>query len=307
MYYPFLRGRQEELLATKALAIANKVDKIVPIIEPVNEPFKQLERTLEAFTKAKQEIIVILNPKNGYYQSNPTSVVNWYVTNHSKNPFIRPAILLDENTNDTVVSSIMIAISNSDAVMVHFGDITSPYLQGLVVSKSTSVFLLGKVSPSYISNVTCAKKIILQNTYTQQNNADYPHDEFFGNLHSTFQGLGYVGYGDFTTLENKYSTSGGQPYAVAIHVSYFTGTADSEMRVNHFKSKKSPTPGDAATKFSVALNNFFADVAANPGKFKNTLGFVQFQDCHTRQHFPGLGASKRYSIMHHVQNMQEYL
>lgn len=35
MYYPILRGRQNELLAIRELLSADKLEKVVPIIEPV--------------------------------------------------------------------------------------------------------------------------------------------------------------------------------------------------------------------------------------------------------------------------------
>lgn len=35
MYYPILRGRQNELLAIRELLIDGKLDNVIPIIEPV--------------------------------------------------------------------------------------------------------------------------------------------------------------------------------------------------------------------------------------------------------------------------------
>ena len=67
MYYPYLRGRQNELLCIRELLENNKLSrKIVPVIEPVrfNATFFS---TLSKFIEAKREIILIHNPKVGSF------------------------------------------------------------------------------------------------------------------------------------------------------------------------------------------------------------------------------------------------
>lgn len=306
-YFPFLRGRQEELLALKALVKAGRATNVSPIIEPVNKKFDQIDRTLEEYKKAGKEIYVILNPINGTHSQSFDLVEKWYITNHSTSQSVKPAILIDQTTSDKDVNKIITSLGDVEVLMAHFSDAPSLYVKGVVDTMEKSLFLHGKVTPSYIQSLSNPFKILLSNTYTQMNNADYKLVEFFSNLHSSFKSIGYSGFGDFTTLENKYSTSGGQPYAVAIHMSFLAGENKSEMWVNHFKSPKSATPGDAAGKFKVALDNMFKDFNKNPTKFDETLGFTSYKECHKNSHFPGLGSSKRYSIMHHVETLDNYL
>lgn len=67
MYYPYLRGRQNELLCIRELLENGKLSsKIVPAIEPVrfNATFFS---TLSKFIEAKREIILIHNPKVGSF------------------------------------------------------------------------------------------------------------------------------------------------------------------------------------------------------------------------------------------------
>ena len=67
MYYPILRGRQNELLAIKELLNASVLsDKIIPIIEPVKLS-PTLVNTLTAFTEANRDLILIRNPKVGSF------------------------------------------------------------------------------------------------------------------------------------------------------------------------------------------------------------------------------------------------
>ena len=65
MYFPYLRGRQNELLCLRELLEAEKLgEKIVPIIEPVRFN-STLFSTLTKFIDMHRNIIIIVNPKLG--------------------------------------------------------------------------------------------------------------------------------------------------------------------------------------------------------------------------------------------------
>lgn len=69
MYFPYLRGRQNELLCLRELLDRNKLSNtIVPVIEPVrcNSTFFT---TIKKFIEADRQIIIIKNPKVGKFQS----------------------------------------------------------------------------------------------------------------------------------------------------------------------------------------------------------------------------------------------
>ncbi|RGW12894.1 sce7725 family protein [Enterococcus asini] len=65
MYYPYLRGKQFDLLALKELVKAERLKKtIVPVIEPVKQS-KTLLQTLEVFRQKGQPFYLIDNPQAG--------------------------------------------------------------------------------------------------------------------------------------------------------------------------------------------------------------------------------------------------
>ena len=64
MYFPYLRGRQFELIALRELVERKKLDRIIPIIEPI-KPSAILLKTLECFVKYDREIAVVFNPAMG--------------------------------------------------------------------------------------------------------------------------------------------------------------------------------------------------------------------------------------------------
>ena len=64
MYFPYLRGRQNELLCLRELLEVDRLySTIIPIIEPVrcNSTFFT---TLKKFIEADRKIIIIKNPKD---------------------------------------------------------------------------------------------------------------------------------------------------------------------------------------------------------------------------------------------------
>ncbi len=69
MYFPYIRGRQYELLALKELVSRNLIcDRVVPIVEPVKLT-STLINTISEFTKANRIICIIRNPGVGNFTS----------------------------------------------------------------------------------------------------------------------------------------------------------------------------------------------------------------------------------------------
>ena len=67
MYFPFLRGRQFELLALRELLENDLIgDNIIPIIEPVRLS-SSLLKTVELFNKKNHKLVFVQNPSVGAY------------------------------------------------------------------------------------------------------------------------------------------------------------------------------------------------------------------------------------------------
>ncbi len=65
MYFPYLRGRQFELIALRELLEKDRIsEKIIPIVEPIN-PTSTLLKTLKVFLEKKRKIAIVQNPMVG--------------------------------------------------------------------------------------------------------------------------------------------------------------------------------------------------------------------------------------------------
>jgi hypothetical protein len=115
------------------------------------------------------------------------------------------------------------------------------------------------------------------------------------------------GFGDFLTVGDDYSETGGPAYAVTIHLTFIDSDKDDAMYIYHFKSKKQDTPENPAGKFKEALDLLIAAVDAPQTKILETSAIKEFRELHTKKHFPGLGYIKKLSMKHHIETLADYL
>ena len=66
MYFPYLRGRQFELIALRELLESERIgQEIIPIIEPVKPSATFIENFQKCFVNHDREIAVVFNPAVG--------------------------------------------------------------------------------------------------------------------------------------------------------------------------------------------------------------------------------------------------
>ncbi len=66
MYYPYLRGRQYELIGLRELCEKELLNNVVPVIEPVKAS-PTLLLLLKVFANYKKEFVIIKNPQVGSF------------------------------------------------------------------------------------------------------------------------------------------------------------------------------------------------------------------------------------------------
>lgn len=74
MYYPYLRGKQFELKALRDYSLENKnEDKILPIIEPVNQSTNVLSLAIDQLKSNGMLFSMIMNPNDGDFRHKTVS------------------------------------------------------------------------------------------------------------------------------------------------------------------------------------------------------------------------------------------
>ena len=80
MYYPYLRGKQFELIALRDVANENPDNhNICPIIEPVKENLKFLDNTIKGLKDHGEKFILVLNPNEGDFRGKSIDLVGGLV------------------------------------------------------------------------------------------------------------------------------------------------------------------------------------------------------------------------------------
>lgn len=146
---------------------------------------------------------------------------------------------------------------------------------------------------------------ILQCAKKEKRNIDYINnpDVLFSKNHLVYTKRGYQGFSDYSIVGNEYEESGFAPLAIAIHIVYFG--SNGELRVRHFVSDSNENISDPARKFEEAMKKLTH--WEHIGAIKHTIGLTNLINYYENGRFPGLGVIKKFSLMHHVELMGEFL
>lgn len=307
MYYPLLRGRQNELLAIKEL-LDNGIlkGKVVPIIEPVKLS-PTLVNTLEDFVSKNYRIVLIGNPKVGSYGSDARNSKNEQYKNRirtvcsEENCIIR-GYIVDGKTKDTISQWRQKPVNDDFIVTLCLNPDDVKYYDDARLN-DTDIATVVPYAPSF--RRIRKNRILIDDKFSKEDrNSDYigNEDQFFSDDHLYFADDGYIGFSDYSIIGAEYSESGFAPYAVAIHIVYFN--EEKELRIHHFVSDSNDDITDPARKFYEALGKL---IEWNRNMQLNTHAMKKFQEIFDAQSYPGLGVVKKLSIMHHLELVERFL
>lgn len=307
MYYPLLRGRQNELLAIKEL-LDNGIlkGKVVPIIEPVKLS-PTLVNTLEDFVSKNYRIVLIRNPKVGSFGSDARNPKNEQYKNRirtvcsEENCIIR-GYIVDGKTKDTISQWRQKPVNDDSIVALCLNPDDVKYYNDARLN-NTDIATVVPYAPSF--RRIRKNKILIDDKFNKEGrNSDYigNEDQFFSDDHLYFADDGYIGFSDYSIIGAEYSESGFAPYAVAIHIVYFD--EEKALRIHHFVSDSNDDITDPAGKFYEALEKL---IEWNKDKQLDTLAMKKFQEIYDAQSYPGLGVVKKLSIMHHLELVERFL
>lgn len=307
MYFPYLRGRQYELLAIRELLGNNLLGtEVFPIIEPVKAS-STLILSMNAFSKAKRKLGIILNPEVGSLEKdlnntkNVSIKANWeqalnseYITKFYHMTQGASQYLKKMQTSGTDLSTLGVVCATTDGIR-------------LLEENFTSVKPLFSLIPdeSIFRRRVRDNRVMFADRFVKQaRNTDYAEkvDEDFSSDHLFYDVDGYTGFSDYSVIGQDYSETGFAPYAVAIHIVYFD--LQGNLRIHHFVSDTNDDITDPAGKFEEAAQKL---MVWNSEKQLDTLGIRELSAAYQNKKYPGLGTVKKYTIMHHLELMGNYL
>lgn len=312
MYFPYIRGRQYELLALRELASNSLLgDFVTPVIEPVKLS-PTLIKTIAEYIRVKQSLAVIRNPAVGSFMKDYKEAKAGSKEETYKNEFVKLY------KDDLIIKSIILQ-KNAPSLLSHWDNNGVQRKDVLVINTDRNYLDLfddafGSNNPQYalIPDESAFRRrikrnrVILDDKFEKQSrNADYQdaEDEFFSDDHLYYKDDGLKGFADYSVVGNDYQEAGFAPYAVAIHIVYFA--EDNSLRIKHFVSDSNEDISNPAKKFYEAVSKLNEWYQANP--FAPTLGLTTLLQHYTDQTYPGLGSVKKLAVMHHLELMGKYL
>jgi hypothetical protein len=313
MYFPYLRGKQFELMALREISnFLGESQLVSPIIEPVKETKVTLEKTLTTLIDNNLNFNLVLNPTVGDIAKTKAfgeiikikdSTIGDY-TNY------QPTLIYDDKNRVNTLLKIISAHDLQNFSLIcnsvptdeeeFFSFIENQPIKYIIINEAIN-------SKRFLRNLkkTKIEKVTLNDPFNAlKRNVDYieKDDEFFSDEHLFFDEEDYIGFSDYLTIGQEYSDTGFLPYAVAIHLSY--KNSDNEFWIRHFVSDNNKDNIDVVGKFVEALSKLIAFIDKNGIK---TLACNEFRELFEKESYPGLGSVKKLSILHHIELVYNYL
>lgn len=313
MYFPYMRGKQYELITIRESAATMAAAGFVPIIAPVREQMRGLHKALEAVCDAGGRAVLIVNPEHGQLADNATVISGLLDHEFEGHDNLMVGIRLHADMTAAMAIEMCSAANGKPVALIHSG-----FEEAHDLARQLEAFPTIRTH-AFLANV-CGKlyqrkfkdkgvqSILIHDGFERRaRNRDHPESEFFSDLHVTFPDEGMDGFGDFLTVGDEYSESGGPAYTIAIHLTYIDHGQDDAMFVRHFLSDRQDTPKDPGGKFAEALAKLIQFLDGPLGyKVFQTSAVSEFRDLHARQHYPGLGYLKKLSMKHHIETLAIY-
>ncbi len=311
MYYPFIRGKQFELVMLREMAPKIAEWGFVPIIEPVKGNFPALKRALDQLIENKCRFILIANPQVGELKDDSSTLINEIVADHlSEYEQYAVGLLLTAEDSLNVAKDFFKTHALAIAV-IHNGFSDGKGLVELIDEKqpniSEHVFVMPHSTSLYRKRFKDSTRILVEDGFFSRNNREYPPSEPFSELYLTYSDLRGDGFGDFLIVGIDYKEGGGPAYAIAIHLTYADPKADDALAIKHYVSDQVDSPKDPAGKFFEALSKLAKDVNKSGSPIYKSRAVKEYLQLHKDQHFPGLGYVKKLSMQHHIELMAHLL
>lgn len=288
MYYPYLRGKQFDLLAINTLIKETRWSKkIYPIIEPVRDS-ATLKKTIELFDQKQLICYLITNPQVGTAKLFAEKRFEWKL-----------------GVESNVKSAEIVTKENPFKAELYVFNAHSPRKKEHLAIEENRLSVIPDQGRFRVLDVP--NKILLRQAFqVKKNVANYAEkvDDFYSDEH-LYLSPETKGFSDYTIEGSRYFDKGGPSRAIAIHISYFDAYLN--IRVKHFVSDNNENAQNQSGKFFEALEKLSEWYSRNQDQLLLTLGLEELLRYQETQKFPGLGTIKKWSLAHHLELIGAFL
>ena len=302
MYFPYLRGKQFELLAVRDSDFLLE-GRILPVVDPISVSKRNQNQVLSIADKGIR-FSLIMNGENVQGHDEPREIVKLFAYLDSKYPGrVLPAFEIRAGHTLPSLAKFSRAFRAHQCVVVHrnhnFSAVAIQRALRPLSQPSVQIILDGGVPHDLVGSLRAVGTVLLKDGFNRcRLNELYPARSNFGDLLYQYEHLGFDGFGDFSIIGDWYASGGGAPKTVALHL---TERERSSLIANHFVSTTPPTKGDTADKYFDALEKLVRYTRSPIRSSLDTKGVDGYLASYETHHFPQLGKPKQWSIMHHME------
>ena len=297
-YFPFLRGKQNELLAVSRLA-ARIVQsrRIIPIIEPVNWN-STTQKSIREFLGQSMSFLFICNPIHGTVMNTAGRLLQAMIGSSGGNSVI-PALYIDHATSRRAIDEFKRTYASKlELALIYLGE---PQTKIKEDDFEHHVFMPNRVRRQYRNAISPDRRVIIDDPFHRRpRNAEYPnHPEVFTDINTLGGNREKVDFGDFSIVGDHFADGGGPAHAVALHHIHFRSNSSFSLDLTHFVSDRTASAVDPTGKTLEAINHL---VRALSGLTPNdTEACREYREIRRSGSSRGLGYMKRLAIQHHLE------
>lgn len=308
MYYPYLRGKQFELLALREFSREFENNHtIVPIIEPVKKQVNGLNAAALSMIENGMKFAVILNPSDGDYRHTGIDndiLMSLTALTDDRDNWI-PAYIYKHNGRTLLDHAKQNNLLNLMIIFPSGADVNDEVLMEFLSKDEVAFVVSGNLSNNRSARgrlLRLGKALIsLEDRFNERpRNADYANevDEIFSEDFAYYQDDRLAGFADFTPMAKDFIEGGMLPYAIAIHLTY--QKSDDQIFVHHFVSDNNFDQSNIRGKFheaAVKIAPFFN----NNGLYHTSAIDELIRRADSDDGYPGLGYIKKLSVKNHLE------
>ena len=308
MYYPYLRGKQFELLALREFSREFENNHtIVPIIEPVKKQVSGLNAAALSMIENGMKFAVILNPSDGDYKHTGIDndiLMSLTALTDDRDHWI-PAYIYKHNGRTLLDHAKQNNLSNLMIIFPSGADVNDEVLMEFLSKDEVAFVVSGNLSNNRSARgrlLRLGKALIsLEDRFNERpRNADYANevDEIFSEDFAYYKNDGLAGFADYTPMAKDFIEGGMLPYAIAIHLTY--QKSDDQIFVHHFVSDNNFDQSNIRGKFheaAVKIAPFFN----NNGLYHTSAVDELIRRAESDDGYPGLGYIKKLSVKNHLE------
>ncbi|KAI1698998.1 hypothetical protein Ddc_18790 [Ditylenchus destructor] len=311
MYFPYLHGKQKEVLALRHLAAVLGADGVVqPILEPVRQAATSLRHTLEACEAHKLQIWLVVNPtRQDFEPLKPAQSMEWghqLYTSLPQRQWIHPVLTLGPALTPELVRRFA-HVFGTRPVGIVVGHDAPPLHDVMALLGGVQVqrvfFRDAEPAPKARASAGTAGCVWVEDRRLPDSADLRQRDRHpFTDRHLHYRAEGFVGFSDYTTLPSRPDMPDAPPRSECFRMSYIHHDAQrgDSIWTEHFTGYR-VSDERGGSRFDQALQCFRESLDRGDASFGPTESVRRYLSSLITATPPSRALSKQWEVMHHLE------